>query len=126
MSPIPRLSEQSSWARWGRGARYINLSRALPIGRAFFGTVATLKCINRKTTEGTTQQHTNTPCPCEHIVQSTLAVSVFMGSQCKLHIYRKANTLKNPVFGLGPDKDGLQLQVFGYFSLQNMQLCGFV
>ena len=35
MSHIPRLSEQASWARWGRGARYINLSRALPIGRAF-------------------------------------------------------------------------------------------
>ena len=36
MSHIPRLSEQSSWARWGRDALYINLSRALPIGRAFF------------------------------------------------------------------------------------------
>ena len=48
--------------------------------------------------------------------EPTLAVSVY-GSTI---IYRKANTLKNSVFGPGPDKDGLQLQVFDYFTFQNM------
>ena len=54
--------------------------------------------------------------------EPTFAVSIYMGQQCGLHIYVKANTLKNPVFGLGPDKDGLQLQVFGYFTVQNMAI----
>ena len=41
-----------------------------------------------------------------------------MGPQYELHIYK--NTLKNPVFGVGPDKDGLKFQLFGYFILRNM------